>query len=249
MGRPIFCFICIKNMGMPLPFFYTEHMLSAGAVLALDDATARHVNQVLRMKKGEKLCVTDGKGKKGTGVIEEQHKKGCTVYIVDESEVPVLQPQITIAISLLKNASRFEWFLEKATETGVGLIVPLICERTERSHFRYDRMKSIMVSAMLQSQQCWLPELYVPVHFKEWIGRAGSGIKYIAHCLDTGKSTLAGAIPAGEDKVICIGPEGDFTPAEIDMALHHQFKPVSLGNTRLRTETAGIAAAVLLRIQ
>ncbi|HRP55529.1 RsmE family RNA methyltransferase [Agriterribacter sp.] len=234
---------------MPFPLFYTEHMPSAGAVLALDDATGRHVNRVLRMKKGEKLCVTDGKGKKGTGIIEELHKKGCTVYIENESHVQALQPRITIAISLLKNASRFEWFLEKATETGVSSIVPLICERTERSYFRYDRMKGIAVSAMLQSQQCWLPELTEPVHFKEWVARDGGGIKYIAHCLDAEKSTLYGSVPAREERIICIGPEGDFSPGEIDLALHHQFKPVSLGNTRLRTETAGIAAAVLLRIQ
>lgn len=234
---------------MPLPFFFTEHIPSAGAVLALDDATARHVNQVLRMKKGEKLYITDGKGKKGTGIIEEQHKKGCAVYIEDKMDVAALQPRVTIAISLLKNASRFEWFLEKATEIGVTSVVPLICERTERSHFRYDRMKGIAVSAMLQSQQCWLPELSLPLRFEEWNGQAGGGIKYIAHCLNTPKSILSGSVPGTEDRIICIGPEGDFTPAEIDIALLHQFKPVSLGNTRLRTETAGIAAAVLLRVQ
>ncbi|WP_152269883.1 RsmE family RNA methyltransferase [Agriterribacter humi] len=233
---------------MPLPFFYTEYTSSAGAVVELDDATARHVNQVLRMKTGERLCVTNGKGQKCIGVIEEQHKNGCTVYIENEADVPAQQPRITIAISLLKNASRFEWFLEKATETGINSVVPLICERTERSHFRYERMKSIVVSAMLQSQQSWLPELTEPVHFKEWISKAGSGNKYIAHCLDTEKHILTGSALA-RDKIICIGPEGDFSPAEIDMALHHQFKPVSLGNTRLRTETAGIAAAILLRIQ
>ena len=247
-GSVIFCFICMKYIGMPLPFFYSEHISPVGAVFVLDDATARHVTQVLRMKKGERLCVTDGKGKKCIGVIEEQHKKGCTVYIENESDVPAQQPRITVAISLLKNASRFEWLLEKCTEIGVGSVVPLICERTERSHFRYERMKSIVLSAMLQSQQCWLPKLPEPVHFKDWISRAGSGVKYIAHCLDTEKNTLTGSAPAG-DKLICIGPEGDFTPAEIDMALHHQFKPVSLGNTRLRTETAGIAAAILLRIR
>ncbi len=233
---------------MPLPFFYAEYISPAGTVLTLDDATARHISHVLRMRKGERLCVTDGKGKKCIGVIEELHKKGCTVYIENESDVPAQQPRIAVAISLLKNASRFEWFLEKCTEIGIGSIVPLVCERTERSHFRYERMKSIMVSAMLQSQQCWLPQLSEPVHFKEWIGGVDSEMKYIAHCVNTEKNTLTGLPPAG-DKTICIGPEGDFTTSEIDLALHHQFKPVSLGNTRLRTETAGIAAAILLRIQ
>ncbi|HRO47446.1 RsmE family RNA methyltransferase [Agriterribacter sp.] len=234
---------------MALPFFYTENLSPAGAVLALDEATARHITQVLRMKKGDRLRLTDGKGKKLTATIHEQQKKGCSVFVEDELNVPVQQPRVTIAISLLKNASRFEWFLEKATETGVSSIIPLICERTERTHFRMERMKNILVSAMLQSQQCWLPELPEPVRFKEWISRADGVNKYIAHCLDTVKTGLSGAAGFTGDKVVCIGPEGDFTPAEIDTALQHRFTPVSLGNTRLRTETAGIAAAILLRMQ
>lgn len=234
---------------MTLPFFYAEDISSAGTVLALDDATARHVNQVLRMKKGDRLCLTNGRGKKTTARIQEQYKKGCSVYIEDESDVPACQPQVSIAISLLKNTSRFEWFLEKATETGVSSIIPLICERTERSHFRLERMKHILVSAMLQSQQCWLPQLFEPEPFKEWISKLQDTNKYIAHCLETPKTELAAAAGLTGDKMICIGPEGDFTPAEIDMAVQHRFTPVSIGNTRLRAETAGIAAAILLRMQ
>lgn len=239
---------------MPLPLFYTENIFPAGVVTALDDATARHVNQVLRMKKGDRLSLTNGEGKRCIAAIHEQYKKGCRVYIEEEAEdIPVQQPRVTIAISLLKNASRFEWFLEKATETGVSSIIPLICERTEGVHFRFERMRNILVSAMLQSRQCWLPELSPPVSFKEWISQAAATYKYtykyIAHCLDTPKSGLTAAAASGADKIVCIGPEGDFTPAEIDMALHCGFTPVSLGNTRLRTETAGIAAAVLMRIQ
>lgn len=234
---------------MALPFFYADEITSAGAELALDEATARHVNQVLRMKKGDRLCITNGKGKKLTAIIQEQHKKGCSVYMEEEWDVPMQQPSVTVALSLLKNTSRFEWFLEKATETGVSSIIPLICERTERTHFRFERMKNILVSAMLQSQQCWLPQLFDPASFKEWISRPQDTNKYIAHCLETTKTGLAAAAGLTGDKVICIGPEGDFTPAEIDMAVHHRFTPVSIGNTRLRTETAGIAAAILLRMQ
>lgn len=233
---------------MAFPFFYAENISSTGTVLALDEATARHVNQVLRMKKGDRLCITDGKGKKLTATIQEQHKKGCSVYIEEESDVPACQPRVSIAISLLKTTSRFEWFLEKATETGVNSIIPLICERTERPHFRLERMKHILVSAMLQSQQCWLPQLLEPAPFKEWISKSQDTNKYIAHCLDTSKTGLAAAAGLTGDKMISIGPEGDFTPAEIDMAVQHRFIPVSIGNTRLRTETAGIAAAILLRM-
>ena len=235
---------------MPLPLFYTENLSPAGTVAALDEATARHINQVLRMKKGDRIFLTNGEGKRCTALIQEQYKKECRVYIEEAAEdIPVLQPRITVAISLLKNASRFEWFLEKATETGISSIIPLLCERTEGVHFRFERMRNILVSAMLQSRQYWLPELSSPVAFKEWISRADAPHRYIAHCLDIPKSGLAAAAASGGDKIVCIGPEGDFTPAEIDMALHYRFMPVSLGNTRLRTETAGIAAAVLLRIQ
>lgn len=235
---------------MPLPLFYTENLSPAGTVAALDEATARHINQVLRMKKGDRLFLTNGKGKRSTVTIYEQYKKECRVYMEEGAEdVPVQQPRVIVAISLIKNASRFEWFLEKATETGVTSIIPLICERTESVHFRLERMRNILVSAMLQSRQCWLPELFSPVPFKEWISRADAPHKYIAHCLDAAKGRLTGAAAFEGDKIVCIGPEGDFTPAEIDMALHYRFSPVSLGNTRLRTETAGIAAAVLLRIR
>ena len=234
---------------MALPFFYAGKVSSPGTLLVLDEATARHVTQVLRMRKGDRLYITDGKGKKLTVTIQEQHKKECSVYVEEELDVPVQRPRVTIAISLVKNTSRFEWFLEKAAETGISSIVPLICERTENTRFRMERMKHILVSAMLQSRQCWLPELPEPVRFTDWISRAEGVHKYIAHCLDTVKTGLAGTAGLTGDKVVCIGPEGDFTPAEVNSALVQGFTPVRLGNTRLRTETAGIAAAVLLRIQ
>ncbi|MCO5240241.1 MAG: 16S rRNA (uracil(1498)-N(3))-methyltransferase [Chitinophagaceae bacterium] len=234
---------------MSLPFFYAEKISAPGTLLALDEAAVRHITQVLRMKKGDRLCITNGRGKMLTAVIREQHKKECNVYIEEESDVPALQPRVTIAMSLLKNASRFEWFLEKATETGVNAIVPLICERTERTHFRIERMKNILVSAMLQSRQSWLPELSEPVSFATWIGSTEASNKYIAHCMHTEKTGLPGVAGLAGNKVIGIGPEGDFTPVEIEKALHNRFVPVSLGDTRLRTETAGVAAAILLRIR
>lgn len=233
---------------MSLPLFFTKTLSATGTMLDLDEATSRHIGQVLRMKHGDKLCVTNGKGKKLTVSINTLTKKGCTVYIEDEIEVMPLQPRISIAISLLKNASRFEWFLEKVTEMGVSSIIPLICERTEKTHFRADRMNNILVSAMLQSQQCWLPELHPPCGFATCMETMEADHKFIAHCLDTGKPGLAGMSGKRGTQLICIGPEGDFTPAEIDRALQEGFIPVGLGDTRLRTETAGIAAAVLLRI-
>lgn len=230
---------------MALPFFYAESIPVTGGQLMLDEATSKHINQVLRMSKGEALHLTDGSGKKATAVISEQSKKSCTVHINALEKQPARQPDICIAISPLKNSARFEWFLEKATELGVTEIVVLLCQRTERSHFRADRMKNIMISAMLQSQQTWLPRLTEPLAFAKWMESASYPNKYIAHCGEGEKSRLS---TDTDSTVICIGPEGDFSPEEVERSLWLGFQPVTLGSTRLRTETAGVAAAVLLSI-
>lgn len=230
---------------MALPFFYAESIPGTGSPLTLDEATSKHVNQVLRMTRGEALHLTDGFGKKATAVITEQSKKSCTVKINSVETQPARQPGIGIAISPLKNSARFEWFLEKATELGVSEIVILLCQRTEKNHFRLDRMKNIMISAMLQSQQTWLPQLTEPIPFLQWITTAPYPDKYIAHCMEGEKNSLHTPV---NDTVICIGPEGDFSAEEVEQAIRLNFLPVTLGNTRLRTETAGVAAAALLSI-
>jgi 16S rRNA (uracil1498-N3)-methyltransferase len=157
------------------------------------------------------------------------------------------QPTVSIAISITKNSSRFEWFLEKATEMGVNEIIPLLCERTAKEKFRYDRMHGILVSAMLQSQQTWLPKLHQPTNFDAVVEKASHEQKFIAHCLPEQKQQLSSAIYQ-QSSIILIGPEGDFTPREIVTAIATGFVPVALGNTRLRTETAGMVAAALLKI-
>ncbi len=211
----------------------------------LDEDTSRHVVQVLRMKAGEQLNLTDGKGHLLLCEVLEANKKHCTVNVVGSWLTPHVSRHITIAISLLKNANRFEWFLEKATEIGVSEIIPLICERTEKEKFRYDRMNAICISAMLQSQQCWLPVLHQPMDFSKAVTLSTANQKYIAHCDDGAKNQLTSQ-SFNQSAIILIGPEGDFTPKEIELALANQFIPVSLGETRLRTETAGVVAAALL---
>lgn len=214
----------------------------------LDEDTSRHVVQVLRMKTGEQLNLTDGRGNLLTCVITEVHKKHCTVAVKETQYIEPPKRKISIAISLLKNANRFEWFLEKATEIGVNEIIPLVCERTEKEKFRYDRMEQISVSAMLQSQQTWLPAIHDPVQFEDLVFRQfDNDEKLIAHCLQNDKISLSNhQITKSSNQLILIGPEGDFTRKEIELALTNQFVPVSLGETRLRTETAGIVAATLL---
>lgn len=233
---------------MLLPFFYTEEICANTTSLILGEETSKHIVQVLRMQAGEQLQLTDGKGNLFVAEITDANKKKCSVKILSASAEQEPVKKITIAISLIKNASRFEWFLEKATEIGVTEIIPLLCTRTEKQHFRYDRMKTILVSAMLQSQQCWLPVLHQPIKFSDLVGRVNHQQKFIAHCIDGSSKTM---LPHHLDKLvtdqlICIGPEGDFTNEEINLALSKKILPVSLGTNRLRTETAGIVAAVIL---
>jgi len=177
--------------------------------------------------------------------------QSCTVRIQSTTTIPPPLHKVTIAISILKNAARFEWFLEKAAETGIHAIVPLICQRTERQVFRESRLKSILVSAMLQSQQSWLTEIYMPLSFPSFIAslkQPSFDHQYIAHCEDGEKRELSTMIDLEQrSSLVLIGPEGDFTPEEISVALAAGCTPVQLGETRLRTETAGITAAVLLR--
>lgn len=236
---------------MKLSLFYKPDIHSNDSVIILDELSSKHIIQVLRMKIGEQLQLTDGKGNLFTGKIKEDNRKKCSVTILQTLEIQPAASNIIIAISPIKNNSRFEWFLEKVTEIGVSQIVPIICERTEKQHFKYDRMNSILVSAMLQSQQVWLPVLHEPVKFTKYIndvkGEAGLQ-KFIAHCQDEeSKVQLSNnLINKANSQLILIGPEGDFSKAEIDAALVNNFSPVALGSTRLRTETAGIVAAALL---
>lgn len=231
---------------MALPFFYIEKITSDTKQLVLNEETSRHVVQVLRMQNGEQLQLTDGLGNISIVEITVNHKKSCAVSILSNSFQPQSTSNNIIAISLVKNAHRFEWFLEKATEIGITEIIPLICSRTEKQHFRYDRMKGILISAMLQSQQCWLPVLQEPVRFKEFANGVYPQQKLIAHCEEDAKQSLTFLNSSPFGTLICIGPEGDFTVDEIYQATENGFLPVALGNTRLRTETAGVVAATLL---
>lgn len=233
---------------MSVPFFYIRDFVPGRKELVLEEETSRHIVQVLRMKDGEKLLLTDGLGRLLQTRITAAHKKSCRVEVLAEEQHPAPPGRVSIAISPVKNTSRFEWFLEKVTEIGITEIIPLLCERTEKERFRYDRMLSICISAMLQSQQVWLPRLLEPMPFRDILSPDRKGNRFIAHCLEENRQSLADAVSTDE-ALILIGPEGDFSPEEIREALQAGFQPVSLGATRLRTETAGVVAAVLLQIK
>src|SRR5437773_1606161 len=232
---------------MDHPFFYISEYDASKRKILLDEENSKHVVQVLRMKTGDRLNLTDGKGNFLTAAIVSDHKKHCEVRIEEARHKEQGSRKISIAISLLKNSNRFEWFLEKATEIGINEIIPLICERTEKEKFRYDRMKGICISAILQSQQCWLPVLHEPIAFKEAVEQAKQQQKFIAHCMEDSKRNLSDLVNESlSSQIILIGPEGDFIDDEIQLAIKYHFDAVSLGETRLRTETAGVVAATLL---
>jgi 16S rRNA (uracil1498-N3)-methyltransferase len=231
---------------MQLPYFYAPFLGTKSSNLGLEEDTARHIAQVLRMKEGDCIHLTDGKGRVATAKIISIGKKTCDVFLTDIKEFPPTNKNITIAVSLLKNAGRFEWLLEKSAELGINSIVPLICQRTERQQFRQDRLQNILVSAMLQSRQAWLTELPNPIAYTDFIHQVKHENRFIAHCEDDEKTNLSTLIkPHQKDCLVLIGPEGDFTMDEIQLAIEKGFIPVSLGNTRLRTETAAITAAVI----
>lgn len=229
---------------MAVPFFYIDNITATGGDVQLDEETSHHISQVVRMRDGEKLKLTDGRGAIADAIISTAHKKHTVVTITSFNNEPRDRCCLTIAISLIKNTNRFEWFLEKATELGVSEIIPLICDRTEKQKFRMDRMTGILRSAMLQSMQSWLPGLHEPRSFTDIVENASHQQKMIAHCAVDAKVDYSSLYnPSLSSHIVLIGPEGDFTDKEILLAKSNNFIPVSLGSTRLRTETAGIFVA------
>jgi 16S rRNA (uracil1498-N3)-methyltransferase len=236
---------------MSLPFFYTDPISLSDNIVVLNEENSKHIVQVLRMQNGKQIKLTDGFGNIFLAEITDAHKKKCTVKIIERAKHGSPVNKVCVAVSPVKNNSRLEWFLEKATEIGVSEIVLLMCERTEKQNIRLDRMKGILISAMLQSQQAWLPILEEPKKYIEFIKSVQSNYKFIAHCEEDKKTSLkeTTTIKQLNNSTIIIGPEGDFTLQEIALALENNFTPVALGDTRLRTETAALVAATLLCVQ
>lgn len=234
---------------MPSPYFYFAHLATMSDEFLLNENSSRHIVQVLRMQTGEDLRLTDGRGLSVLVKILEANKKKCIVRIIDKQKREPPKRSVSIALCLLKNVSRFEWFLEKATELGVSEIIPLKSARTEKQQFRMDRMKNILESALIQSQQVWMPVLHEPQNINTWITNATADQKFIAHCEDGEKRKLTAIVEKNSSsQLIMIGPEGDFTDDEIKLALTHQFIAVELGQNRLRSETAAVAAAAVLKL-
>lgn len=233
--------------------FYAPEIGAQGNFL-LPPEESRHVTKVLRLGKGDALELLDGKGTIYTCIILDEGKKGTSLEVESARSVAMRSTyKIHLAVAPTKNMERFEWMLEKATEIGLDACTPVICQRSERRDINAIRLEKILIAAMKQSHNVWLPVLHPPSPLKKVLELEFSGTKAIAHCLDTGRSSLRQLVhenrpSAGNilqsvpEFLILIGPEGDFTELEINSALAEGFSPVSLGNNRLRTETAGMVA-------
>ncbi|MEI8278268.1 MAG: RsmE family RNA methyltransferase [Bacteroidota bacterium] len=233
-----------------LPLFYQESVFSTGSEFWLDEDTARHIVQVLRMPVGAILQLTDGNGAEANATITIAEKKKCKVLITHIVQHAPRHAILHLAVAFTKNTSRNEWLLEKATELGIASITPLITARTERERIRYDRWKGILVAAIIQSQQYHLPTLNEASTLQDLIQKCNSiPQKLIGHCIDNiARVPLADAMKPKQETIILIGPEGDFTQLEVDSCMQHGYKGILMGNTRLRTETAAMAACAYFNL-
>lgn len=204
---------------------------------------SKHIVKVLRKKEGDLLHITNGRGILFTTQIISGDQNNCLAKTISvEKSVPPPY-HLHLAVAPTKMNDRFEWFLEKATEIGVQEITPVICDHSERKMVKNERFERVLQSAMKQSLHTFLPILNNPLSFKNFIEKETSGLKYIAHCREgEEKKLLSHEFLKISEVVILIGPEGDFSPMEIDLAMQNNWKPVSLGHSRLRTETAAVVA-------
>jgi 16S rRNA (uracil1498-N3)-methyltransferase len=230
-------------------FFYPG-TLAAKSVVTLEADTAKHIWQVLRMDEGDKLMLTDGKGTIANGEIQFAERHKCNVKVLDTSFQERNGKRFHLCVGFTKNNARNEWLLEKATELGVASITPISSARFQKTHIRFDRWEKILQSAILQSQQSYLPVLSQLTTLQE-VQQKFIDIpqKFIAHCMeDEAKTPLQELLKSAEDVAMLIGPEGDFTADEVTLCLKHGYRPVSLGKQRLRTETAAITAAAIFNL-
>ncbi len=229
--------------------FHSDNVGAASLTLTAEDSA--HCARVLRHKAGDHICVIDGCGTMYECTISDADVKAVCASIDKVHEGWNSHPyHLTMAVCPTKNNDRFEWFVEKATEIGVDIIAPLIGERSERKVYKTDRAAKIALSAAKQSLKAAIPVVEEPVSVKDFLKRDRPGLKFIAYCFDDPSApriSLPAALPADNTQVtILIGPEGDFSPAEAQMAVEAGYVPIHLGDSRLRTETAAVVAATMV---
>lgn len=225
-----------------MQLFYNPNLDETTETFSFDKEESKHVIKVLRKKDTDILFVTNGLGYLFETEITLASDSKCTVKVISFEKKPAPKFHLHLAVAPTKMNDRYEWFLEKATEIGISEITPIICDRSERKVINNDRFDKIILTAMKQSNELYLPKLNEAITFKEFLKRENDGLQLIAHCEETDKKTLKSVLTPNESVTLLIGPEGDFSEKEIALAIGKHFIPVSLGNTRLRTETAAIVA-------
>ncbi|MBP6455982.1 MAG: 16S rRNA (uracil(1498)-N(3))-methyltransferase [Chitinophagaceae bacterium] len=230
-----------------MQFFFHTNLQEK--VFSLSEESSKHISLVLRKKINDEFYVTDGKGTKAHVKIIEITKKNCIVEIISAETIENnTEPKLHIAIAFTKNNARMEWFLEKACEMGIAEISPLITKRSEKIHLKKDRLEKILISAMLQSKQFFLPKLNEPCTVEKIMAHKRQQ-NFIAHCENENDKINLQQLIEKKDTLVLIGPEGDFTAEEIVFCKAHGFVPISLGKNRLRTETAGLVVCSIFNFQ
>lgn len=216
----------------------------------LPESDSGHCVKVLRMQPGDELELTDGRGSLYRCRLLEAHPKRASVEVIERVEVSLpWKFELTVAVAPTKHLDRMEWLVEKLTEVGINRFVPLLCDRSERRELKTERLQKIAVSAMKQSLKTVLPEIPPMTPVRKFIEECEADARFICHCdSESERLILAREITPGVDTAILIGPEGDFSPAEVELALNRGFIPVTLGDNRLRTETAALFAASAVQI-
>ena len=229
-----------------MQIFYAPDIEST---LVLPEEESGHCVRVLRLAEGDEIMITDGNGNFYLASITNAHPKHCQVEITSswQQEKP-WDAYIHIAVAPTKNMDRMEWFAEKATEIGIDEITCLNCRFSERKEVKTARLEKILVSAMKQSQKALLPQLNGMTDFKQFVRQPFNGRKFIAHCEEGEKPLIKSIYRPGENVLILIGPEGDFSPEEIKSAEENGFEAISLGKSRLRTETAALTACHTIHV-
>ena len=225
-----------------MQLFYNPEITEESSQIVFSKEESNHIVKVLRKQVGDKLQITNGKGWLFNAEISIPNIKKCIATIVSKEKQQQRLIKLHVAVAPTKMNDRYEWFLEKATEIGIETITPIICDHSERKIIKPERFEKILQSAMKQSLNCYLPKLNDPISFKEFIKQDFSGQRFIAHCEETKRKSFKSELTPNHDVTILIGPEGDFSVKEIEIAIANKFIPVTLGETRLRTETAAIVA-------
>jgi 16S rRNA (uracil1498-N3)-methyltransferase len=221
--------------------FFTPD-ISTG-IYSLNEEESRHCRTVLRLRKGDIIHLTNGKGTLFESRILDAGSRQVTVEVINQhDECGKRNYRLHMAVAPTKNIDRFEWFLEKATEIGVDEITPLICEHSERRQLRIDRLEKVITSAVKQSLKAYHPVIHEMTAFGKFIAEKRNGRLFIAHLEENNPQLLKNLYCSDQDVTLLIGPEGDFSQPELDLAINSGYQCVSLGNSRLRTETAAVAA-------